>query len=143
MRVSTAFSVLACWLLTACVTTPPPRVTIGARTDTDATGFEKSKPLKVGSLVYPREAALARVEGTVFARLLLDETGQVRRVVIVRRDFKVGGIPDANGNIKTIADLFDPPTIAFLMNSRYTPMMKDGKPYSAWVEQPIEYRLDK
>jgi len=74
-----------------------------------------TKPEMIGRMPIPsytEEARKNKVEGTVFCRILIDETGKVIKVMITR------GLPDG----------LDEQALTVVYQMKFKPAMKDGKP---------------
>jgi TonB family protein len=76
---------------------------------------------------YPAAASKDSIEGAVWLKLWIDETGTVAQVNIV----------------KSNAEGFDEPAIAAAKQWTFKPAMKDGKPVAVWVTIPFRFKLQE
>lgn len=135
------------------VYTPPPTVSASSDASTPATpiddpvtppgpagiappsandiGSGGAQTLAYASLLrprYPPGSMRAREQGIVMLRVLVDETGVPQRVEIAR----------SSGHA-----LLDAAAQESVRHARFRPVMRDGRPASAWGTVPIEFRLDR
>lgn len=76
---------------------------------------------------YPEFARKAEIEGQVFLRLLVDTTGEIA-------DVKV---------IKSLNELLDVEAIKAARQWRFSPARQRDKAVRVWVEVPVRFQLDK
>lgn len=97
-----------------------------------------------GVLDYPEDARRAGIEGIIVSHVYIDSTGTVTRVEIVDRQFNYSGVYK-EGIRKTlyIKDIFDQPTKAFWMQTKFKPALKDGKPVNARAAIPLHFHFRK
>ncbi len=76
---------------------------------------------------YPDIATRAGLEGTVWTKVAIDETGKVTKVTISKSD----------------AEIFNQPSIDAAMQWVFKPAMKDGKPIATEVAIPFRFKLQK
>ena len=76
---------------------------------------------------YPDAATRAGTEGTVWTKVMIDETGKVVKVTISKSD----------------AEIFNQPSIDAAMQWVFKPAMKDGKPIATEVAIPMRFKLQK
>lgn len=105
---------------------PPAPETAPAATDTAARVLPASVPVPITRVapVYPDKAKRERIQGNVMVKVLVDERGHPSEVRVVR------SVPD-----------LDNAAVAAVARWTFRPAMKDGKPVSAWVVVPVEFRL--
>ena len=78
-------------------------------------------------LKYPGEALARKIEGTVVVRAFVDEHGGVIKAEIGRSD----------------NPLLDDAARAAVLETRFVPVRRDGKPAAVWVEVPVKFRLPR
>lgn len=76
---------------------------------------------------YPDLATRAGMEGTVWTKVFIDETGKVTKVTITKSD----------------ADIFNQPSIDAAMQWVFKPAMKDGKPIATEVSIPFRFKVQR
>ncbi|MBF8294532.1 MAG: TonB family protein [Bacteroidetes bacterium] len=76
---------------------------------------------------YPDIATRAGMEGTVWTKVSIDETGKVTNVTISKSD----------------AEIFNQVSIDAAMQWAFKPAMKDGKPIATEVAIPFKFKLQK
>jgi TonB family protein len=76
---------------------------------------------------YPAAASKDSIEGTVWLKVWIDETGTVAQVNVV----------------KSNAERFDEPAITAAKQWTFKPAMKDGKPVALWVTIPFRFKLQE
>jgi TonB family protein len=74
---------------------------------------------------YPEAAKRTNAEGTVWTKVMIDETGKVTKVTISKSD----------------AEVFNQASIDAAMQWAFKPAMKDGKPIATEVAIPFRYKL--
>jgi TonB family protein len=74
---------------------------------------------------YPDLATKAGIEGTVWTKVFIDETGKVTKVTISKSD----------------AEILNKPSIDAAMQWAFKPAMKDGKPIATEVAIPFRYKM--
>lgn len=90
-------------------------------------------------LQYPPAALAADVQGHVIARVSVDENGRATRVDIVERAFNKPSVAMPDGSVRSLSELFDAPTIAYIMGGRF---VRRGGTKQAYVAQlPIVWTL--
>lgn len=77
------------------------------------------------SPIYPEVARAASMEGTVILQAWIDEKGKVARTVVTR------SIP-----------VMEDEAVRAVEQWRFKPAMSHGKPIGAWVEVPLQFRLE-
>lgn len=75
--------------------------------------------------VYPQSAIRDHLEGRVFLKLWIGESGKPRRAVILKSDNRI----------------FNRPSIDAAMKYRFTPAIMNHKPVAVWVVIPFTFRL--
>lgn len=75
--------------------------------------------------VYPEQARQSGLEGTVYLKVLVDQSGMPVKTEI----------------IKSTNDIFNQPAIDAAMKFTFTPAIKDNKPVAVWVVIPFKYKL--
>jgi TonB family protein len=85
---------------------------------------EIPKPLRPIRPVYPPLAARQRIQATIILSALIDETGSVSEVKVLRGDARFG-LNDA--------------AIRALKTSRFSSPLKDGKRVKTWFPQTIQF----
>ncbi|HSP35479.1 MAG TPA: TonB family protein, partial [Thermoanaerobaculia bacterium] len=104
---------------------PPPRAREG---DLVAAGTEGLVPPRVtrrGTVAYPPIAKQQKIEGTVILNVLVNETGQVLDIKVLRS--RPAGLDEA--------------AIAIIRRSTFTPPTKDGVRVKSWTTVPVEFKL--
>lgn len=76
---------------------------------------------------YPDLATKAGMEGTVWTKVSIDETGKVTKVVVTKSD----------------AEIFNQVSIDAAMQWEFRPALKDGKPIATEVSIPFKFKLQK
>jgi TonB family protein len=76
---------------------------------------------------YPDLATKAGMEGTVWTKVSIDETGRVTKVVVTKSD----------------AEIFNQVSIDAAMQWAFRPAMKGGKPIATEVSIPFRFKLQK
>jgi TonB family protein len=76
---------------------------------------------------YPDLATRAGIEGTVWTKVFIDETGKVTKVTISKSD----------------AEILNQPSIDAAMQWVFKPAMKDGKPIAVDVAIPFRFKVQK
>jgi TonB family protein len=76
---------------------------------------------------YPDLATKAGMEGTVWTKVSIDETGKVTKVVVTKSD----------------AEIFNQVSIDAAMQWAFKPALKGGKPIAAEVAIPFRFKLQK
>jgi periplasmic protein TonB len=77
------------------------------------------------SLLYPKAAAEAGIEGTVIVRVLIGVDGKPLRSMI-----------DSSPS-----PLLNPAAVSAVMAATFTPAQMEGKPLKAWVSVPVRFKL--
>lgn len=77
---------------------------------------------------YPRQAVKEKIEGSVRIKFLVDEDGRVRQSDVLATSGYA---------------ILDSAAKEFVYNLRYSPAVKDGKPYSSWMSIIFRYVLGK
>ena len=83
------------------------------------------KPITPIRPEYPELARKAGIEGTVWVKILIDRSGNVRDAQILRG----------------IGAGLDEAAVAALMNTKYTPAIQNNQPVAVWVAQRIIFNL--
>ena len=76
--------------------------------------------------VYPESARRKRISGEVVLRFLLEASGKVSHLQVIRSE---------------PAGIFDQASLAAVKQWRFSPAMKDGRAVPAWVEVPLQFSL--
>jgi len=84
------------------------------------------KPLVPIRPIYPPIARAAGIEGTVKLKVLIDEKGRVRDVVVVE------GVPNTG---------LDEAAMRAIRHTRFKPAQQRDRPVAVWIEIPINFRL--
>ncbi len=74
---------------------------------------------------YPALALKAGLEGTVWTKLWVDETGRVYQVYVTKSD----------------AQIFDEAALDAARQWRFKPAMTKGKPVATWVSVPFRFKI--
>lgn len=87
----------------------------------------EQKPELVHSVnpVYPEIARKAGLNGKVFLKFLVDKTGRVSNVTVLRGQ-----------------EIFRQAAIDAILQFRFKPAQQNDKPVSVWMTQPISFRLN-
>ncbi len=109
----------------------------------DVDGIHPPKLLSAGDVEYPELAQKLLVQGVVNVAVLVSREGTADSVRIVSREFNYQAIQSASGELKPVADIFDPLAIKFIRTIVYRPAVKDGHPVAVWVLQPVRWMLPK
>ena len=100
-----------------------------ARTEEESIEFfmveQKPKVIKQVNPVYPEIARKAGLTGKVFLKFLVDKNGQVSNVTVLRGQ-----------------EIFRQAAIDAILQYRFEPAEKNGKPVSVWMTQPMSFRLN-
>jgi len=93
-------------------------------------GEVDSKPGAVGQALppYPRRARRRGVEGWVKVRFLVTKEGRVRNLAVLR---------------ESPSGVFHKTVMNTVPKWRFKPARKDGKPVDVWVEQTINFEMEK
>jgi protein TonB len=93
------------------------------------TPYEVAPKLIKGSvkLKYPSFLKKAGIQGTVVLWLLIDETGQVRKVQVQK----------SSGN-----KALDDSAVRAYQRARFTPAMSRDRPVKVWVQYPVQFKLN-
>jgi TonB family protein len=83
-------------------------------------------PIKNPAPVYPVIARRAGIEGTVWVKIWVDETGKVRKAQV----------------IKTDKDILNQSAINAAIQWTFTPAILNGKPVAVWVSVPFKFKLN-
>lgn len=81
--------------------------------------------VKRAPTTYPELARTARVEGTVYLKVLVDKEGKPRQVHVFKSD----------------AEVFNEAAKESAMKSTYSPAISDGNPVACWVIVPYQFKL--
>ncbi len=84
------------------------------------------QPINTPSPVYPEQARLSNIEGTVWAKIWVDEQGNPRKVVLLKSD----------------AEVFNQATIDAAMKWKFKPAVLKGKPVAVWVTIPFKFKMN-
>ncbi len=76
---------------------------------------------------YPVEALRAGIEGTVYVKLWVDKSGNVREAKILKSD----------------NELFNQSAVEAGLQWRFTPAIIGNEPVSVWVIVPMKFRVTK
>lgn len=79
--------------------------------------------------IYPESARLNNIEGKTLVSVLISENGKPLKVNIVKRE------PEDCLE-------FDKVSIESVMNSEYSPAVKNGTPIETWLTVPLNFKLD-
>ena len=100
-----------------------------ARTEEEILEFYmvEQKPELVHSVnpAYPEIARKAGLTGKVFLKFLVDKNGQVSNVTVLKGQ-----------------EIFRQAAIDAILQYRFKPAKKNGKPVSVWMTQPMSFRLN-
>ena len=93
-------------------------------------GEVDSKPAVLGQALppYPRSARRRGTEGWVKVRFLVTKDGQVRNLTVLQ---------------ESPTGVFHKTVITTVPRWRFKPAGKDGQPVDVWVEQTINFRMEK
>ena len=109
------------------VAAPPPVPTVR---EGDVVEFDVlDAPLRVLTQprpIYPPMALRAKAQATVLVSALIDETGRVVEVKVLKGDARFG---------------FNDEAVRAMRNARFSPPTKDGKRVKTWRPQPIAFTL--
>ena len=86
-------------------------------------------PVVIRSVVpeYPATARAFGVEGKVWVKIWVDESGRARKAVVLKSDVEV----------------FEEPALKAAMEFLFTPAIMNNTPVSVWVSVPFVFRLKK
>jgi TonB family protein len=88
--------------------------------------FEKApEAIKTIHPKYPEAAKKEKLEGTVWLKVWIDESGRVANVAVHKSD----------------AQVFDSAAIAAVRQWKFTPAMSKEKPVAVWVSIPFRFKL--
>ena len=100
-----------------------------ARTEEEIFEFfmveQKPTVIKQVNPVYPEIARKAGLTGKVFLKFLVDKNGQVSNVTVLKGQ-----------------EIFRQAAIDAILQYRFKPAKKNGKPVSVWMTQPMSFRLN-
>jgi periplasmic protein TonB len=82
------------------------------------------RPIKMPRPVYPQEAFVKKIEGTVLVEILIDASGNVIRASIVQ------SIP-----------ALDQAALQSVYQWRFSPAMKKGRPVATIAQAPVSFRI--
>jgi TonB family protein len=106
---------------------PSPNHTPVGNYDTVIHGFipvdKEPIPVELVKPVYPLGAMNCNIQGNVYVKVLLDETGK----------------PKVAQVIKSSNYIFHDSAVSAALNSRFKPAIKDGKNISYWVVIPYKF----
>jgi len=74
---------------------------------------------------YPELAKSARIEGTVYLKVLVDKDGKARKAVVFKSD----------------AEVFNEAAIQSALKSSYVSASNDGHPVASWMVVPYSFKL--
>ena len=83
-------------------------------------------PLFAPVPVYPDIAVRARLQGTVWVKILVDKNGNAKKAIIQRSD----------------QEIFNDSAINAALRYKFTPAYIDGKPVAVWATIPFYYRIN-
>jgi TonB family protein len=86
---------------------------------------EDPLPQKIVRPVYPELALKSGVVGSVFVKVLIDETGKPNDAVV----------------IKSAANILNSSVIQAAMNSSFSPAVKEGEKISCWTTVRYSFRM--
>ena len=93
----------------------------------DFVAVEKQpQPINNPGPVYPEAALKDGIEGTVWAKIWVDEQGHSRKAVILKSD----------------AEVFNQATVDAAMKWKFKPAVLKGKPVAVWVTIPFKFKMD-
>lgn len=81
--------------------------------------------IKHAPVSYPELAKSARLQGTVYLKVLIDKDGKAKKAVVFKSD----------------AEVFNEAAIQSALKSTYSSAMNDGKPVATWMVLPISFKL--
>jgi protein TonB len=82
------------------------------------------RPIRITKPVYPQEAFIKKVEGTVVIEILIDAEGRVARARVVQ------SVP-----------LLDDAALESVGAWRFSPAIKGGRPVASLAHAPITFRI--
>jgi periplasmic protein TonB len=101
---------------------------IGSSDEPDINAFVpvEQQPVLLAKLKieYPELAKQAGLEGKVIAKVLVDESGNVVKVVVISGE-----------------DIFKEAAIQVLKNAKFKPAIQNNRPVKLWITYPITFRL--
>jgi TonB family protein len=83
--------------------------------------------IKQPSPVYPAEDQKAKVEGTIYLKLLIDKDGNAKKVDVIKRE-------EGSENMEKSS-------IEAAFKTKFKPALRDGKPVECAVVIPYKFRL--
>lgn len=111
---------------------PKKAATKDSKSDEELPGIDEFVPVdqqptivKRAPVSYPELARTARIEGTVYLKVLIDKEGKPRQVHVFKSD----------------AEVFNEAAKESAMKSTYSPATNDGNPVACWVIVPYQFKL--
>ncbi len=87
--------------------------------DTDPEVVSRVQP------VYPNEAIQAGLEGTVYTKMWVDETGRVVEVIVTKSDNEIFNRASMDAGLQWL----------------FNPALANGKPIAVWVAVPFRFKI--
>jgi TonB family protein len=87
---------------------------------------KQPKPIKIQPPVYPKNAHLNKIEGTVWVKLFVDASGEVQFVKVLETSNKI----------------FNESALVAAMYCQFEPAVMGGKNIAIWVSFPYRYKLN-
>jgi TonB family protein len=129
LAVSTDTTVAAPLPIAAIEQPPPPPVPRGTMVDVNEPGLTLPVLVTQKPAAYPPRALEQRVTATVSLNALLDETGAVVDISLVRASRRGWGFEDA--------------ATSYVRTRVYQPATKQGVPVRVWLPIEVEFRLPR
>lgn len=85
------------------------------------------KPVKSVNPVYPPQARQERIEGVVYVKALIDTSGTVAKMEILKSDHQV----------------LNEPSLQAVKAWRFSPALKGNTPVATWITIPFKYKLSE
>jgi TonB family protein len=79
------------------------------------------------SVIYPKEAESQGVEGTVWIKCLVEETGAIGDILVLK---------NSGTNVG-----FEQAAVDASWKNDFKPALKDGKPVAVWIIFKVEFKL--
>ncbi len=140
MKIITFALTLVVAFLLGCSTS---RTVLPDQEEPEVDGIRPPKLLSAGELEYPDLGRELSIEGVIKVAALVSRQGTVDSVRIVSHEFNYQAIRLLSGELKPVAEVFDPLAIKFIRTIVYRPAVKDGHPVAVWVLQPVRWKMAK
>jgi len=99
-----------------------PTTTVRESTASSPGDSTKLEPLKIQKATYPAEAAEKQIQGQVWVKLLVSETGDIENVEVVSGD-----------------PILAKATVDAVKKWKFKPFIKNGKPVKVFTKMPLDF----